>query len=492
MFWQFLSLQWKSATRSPMWQKSLVLNLIVGFFIFLFAVYLLMLGFFLGKILEELFPHRNTVEIFNGTLIYYFLFDLFIRFIMQSLPRLTIESYLHLPVKKKSLIHFLEGRTILDIFNVLPLLILLPVLFTLILPHQGSAYALNWILSLMILILANNFLSTYFKRLLGTKPLILLFVGLLLLILMVLEKVEVISISSVSNHVFNFLANHRIALVIPLFWMIFTYWLQYRFLKKHLYPDEIQVRKTFEIGQEKSSGYLRSLGLTGSIIALELKLYWRNKRTRTMIYMLPIFLLYGLMFYPNKIYLHQNGFLMFVGVFMTGGMMMNYANYAFGYESSYFDALLTKNIDFYQYIRVKYFISVIICTICFLLTTPYLLFGYRILLINFFMFLYNIGILSLVLLYFATFNKRRMDLTRGGAFNYQGIGAMNWLALFPAFLLPIIIYIPLKIAGHALIGIALSGLLGTLGLFFSGFFLRKIGKNFYKRKYIMAASFREK
>ena len=55
--------------------------------------------------------------------------------------------------------------------------------------------------------------------------------------------------------------------------------------------------------------------------------------------MLPLFLLYGLMFYPKQEYLNQNGFLMFVGIFMTGGMMLNYANYAFGYESGYFDAL---------------------------------------------------------------------------------------------------------------------------------------------------------
>ena len=142
--------------------------------------------------------------------------------------------------------------------------------------------------------------------------------------------------------------------------MVLTYFIHYHFLKIHLYPDEIQVKQAVEIETGKANRYLRSLGLTGSILTMELKLYWRNKRTRTIIYMLPLFLLYGLMFYPKQEYLNQNGFLMFVGVFMTGGMMLNYANYAFGYESSYFDALLTKSIDFKHFITVKFYISVMI------------------------------------------------------------------------------------------------------------------------------------
>jgi hypothetical protein len=492
MFSYLLLFQWKAASRAPIWQKNLVLNMVVGFFIFLFALYLLMLGFLLSKILDEIFPGRNQVELVNSILIYYFLVDLFLRFMMQSLPRLTIESFLHLPVRKNRLVHYMVGRTIFDIFNIIPLLVFVPVTITIMLPGQGSVFALFWIVSIIIMVFANNFLATCFKRLLGAKPLFLLAIGLLLLMMFLAEKTGLISVSKGSEAFFGFLPASALNLGIPIAWMLFAYWLHFDFLKKHLYPDEMQVRKSIQVGQERSGGYLRSFGLTGSIISLEMKLYMRNKRTRTMIYMLPLFLLYGLMFYPNKHYMDQNGFLMFVGIFMTGGLMINYTNYAFGYESSYFDALLTKNVDFYQYIRVKLIIAVITCTVCFILTIPYLFFGYKILLINMAMFLYNIGILSFVLLFFATFNKRRMDLTRGGAFNYQGVGAMNWLAVLPAFLMPILIYIPFNLAGHPYLGMGTTAFLGILGLFFSGYFIRMIGKNFYKRKYIMAASFREK
>ncbi|MEI6898570.1 MAG: DUF5687 family protein [Bacteroidota bacterium] len=492
MLRQFLSLQWKSATRSPMWQKNLALNIVVGFFITLFGLYLIMLGFLIGKILEELFPGRDILTLFNGALVYYFLFDLLIRFMMQALPRLQIESFIHLPFRKKSLIHFMIGRTVFDVFNLLPILVFLPCTFTLVLHHADGVTTLFWFINLVLVIFANNFLATLFKRQLGSKPLILLGVGVILATLVLLEKYSIISLSSFSIWFFGYIPSQPLFMILPLLWMIVCYFFHYQFLKKHLYPDEVQVKKNLEVQESTSSGYLRSLGLTGSIISVEMKLYWRNKRTRTIIYMLPVFLLYGLMFYPNHVYQGQFGFFMFVGAFMTGGMMMNYANYSFGYESSYFDALLTKNIDFYQYIRVKYIISVIICSVCFILTISYVFYGYKILLINFVMFLYNIGILSLVLLYFATYNKRRMDLTRGAAFNYQGVGAMNWLAVLPAFLLPVLIYIPFKAIGHPYLGIVLNGLLGLLGLLFSGTLIRLISRNFYKRKYIMAASFREK
>ena len=493
MFLKFFLLQWRTVTRSPVWHKNLVLNLVIGFFIFLLCVYLLLLGLFLNRILKEMVPDKDPFEILNGLLIYYFLADLLIRFMMQSLPKLTIESYLHLPIPKRKVINFMLCRTIPDVFNIIPLLVIIPVGFTFTFPESPGNTAMIWVFTLIMFVLGNNFLSTFLKRQLGNKPVYVAVVAMILITAIILDHMHYLELTVISAGTMSFLSSHPGFLVFPFIWMALLYLLQYKFLQRHMFPDEVQVRKSYEA--EAYTGpnrYLKSLGLTGTIFSLELKMYWRNKRTRTIIYMLPIFLLYGFFFYPQDIYLKQNGFLIFVGIFMTGGMMINYANYAFGYESSYFDTLLTKNIDFTQYIQVKFLISVMICFVCFILTIPYVLYGYKILLINTAMFLYNIGILSYLLLFFATFNKNRIDMSRGGAFNFQGIGAMNWLAIIPAFLLPILIYIPFKIAGYPNIGVAATGVLGITGLFFSKSIIRLIGKQFNKRKYIMVVSFREK
>jgi hypothetical protein len=233
------------------------------------------------------------------------------------------------------------------------------------------------------------------------------------------------------------------------------------------------------------------MGLTGDLVMLDMKLWWRHKRTRTMLYLFPVFILYGLVFYPNPIYKNDISWLIFVGTFMTGGMTMNYLNYAFGYESNHFDGILTSRVNMDLYIRAKLAIGMLISTFCFIITIPYLFFGMEILLINFVTFLFNVGFLSFVLLFMATYNKKRMDLAKGSSFNYQGVGAMNWLVLLPAFVLPLLIYAPFRFFGYRYTGLAMIGFVGIIGLLTRKYWIKVIEKNFYNRKYTMAEGFRE-
>ena len=183
--------------------------------------------------------------------------------------------------------------------------------------------------------------------------------------------------------------------------------------------------------------------------------------------------------------------LIFVGTFMTGGMTMNYLNYAFGYESNHFDGILTSRVDMDLYIKAKLSIGMLISTVCFIITIPYLFFDIEILLINFVTFLFNLGFLSFVLLYMATFNKKRMDLSKGSSFNYQGVGAANWLVLLPAFILPLLIFVPFWLLGYRYAGLAAIGFVGIVGLLTRKIWIKAIERNFYKRKYVMAEGFRE-
>ena len=138
MFRKFLLLQFKTTTRSPIWQKNLAINIIIGFFLLLIAFYFLMLGLFIEQIMNQMFPHQDHLRLFNGFLLYYFLGDILIRFLGQSLPVLFVESFQHLPIRKGSIIRYMIGRTVFDVFNFLPLFIFIPVTFTIVIPHEGS------------------------------------------------------------------------------------------------------------------------------------------------------------------------------------------------------------------------------------------------------------------------------------------------------------------------------------------------------------------
>jgi hypothetical protein len=143
-----------------------------------------------------------------------------------------------------------------------------------------------------------------------------------------------------------------------------------------------------------------------------------------------------------------------------------------------------------RYIQAKLTIGMLVTTFCYIITVPYVFFGTDILIINTAAYLFNIGFLSFLLTYMATYNKLRMDLSKGSAFNYQGIGATNWLVLLPAFLLPVLIYVPFGLLGYKYAGLAFIALVGLSGLLFRKLLIRKITENFFQRKYIMAEGFR--
>jgi len=477
--------------RSSIWQKSVAINIVLGFFLLLMLLYLLILGLFIDKILEELYPDRDPVVIFNGIILYYLGIEFFLRFFMQSLPTLNIETYLHLPIKKSSIVHYVASKSVVVVGNYLSWLVFLPFAFKVIAPAYSTATAWIWIISMILLIFSNNFLATYIKRQLTGKPVIVGIFGLVMILLILLDYFGLISLSVLSSYLFGQLLKQPLYIVVPALILIFTYSLNYFFLKSRLYPEEVILKKKDKVDSLSNIKYLKTLGLTGQLISLDLRLLWRHKRTRSIIYMAPIFLGYGFFFYPQPVYHEAYGFLIFVGIFMTGGMMLNYTNYCFGYESNYFDNILANYKDFERYIRVKYLFAVSIATVCYVLTIPYVFFGTDILLINSMTFLYNIGFLSFVLFYFATFSKKRMDLRKGAAFNYQGLGASHWLSMLPAFLLPVIIYLPFSWAGVPKAGLLFIGALGVAGLLFHKTMLNIILKQFLKRKYIMAEGFRE-
>lgn len=491
IFKWFLIHQWREIKRSSIWQRNVALNIVLGFLIGLMLLYLLLLGLFIDKILTELYPDNDPIKIFNGILFYYFGFEFFVRFFMQSLPTLNIETYLHLPIKKSNIVHYVAAKSIFTVGNYLSWLVMVPFAFKVIAPAYSAATAFVWLASYVLLIFSINFLTTYVKRQLVNKPGVVGAFGLVLISLVLLDYFNLLSLSVASTHTFGYLLLHHELIFVPVVLLLVTYMLNYWFLRSRLYPDEVTVKKKEKVDSLSNIRYLKTLGLTGQLISLDLRLIWRHKRTRTLVYMAPVFLLYGFFFYPNPVYQDLNAMLIFVGIFMTGGMMLNYINYCFSYESNYFDNILVNYQDLERYIRTKYLVGISIATASYILTIPYVFFGTDIFLINTMTYLYNIGFLSFVLFYVATFSKKRMDLSKGATFNYQGMGASHWLSMLPAFLLPVIIYLPFHFTGYKNGGLLFIGALGLAGLLFSKLLLNVVYKQFLNKRYDMAEGFRE-
>lgn len=488
----FISHQWKQARRSPFWQKSLVLNIVLGFFIFLILLELLGLGLMLRTILSEVFPGRDLVVIFNGALLYYFAIDLILRYLMQSLPVMAAQPYFHLPVRKTVIVNYILAKSILFILNYLPLLVLIPWAVKTVAVDYSTIQALQWLFGIIFLMFTNNFIIVYVKRQIFSRPWIVAVFGFVVIGFILLDLLGVYSISVISAKLFFYLITVPWAFLVPLVFLFLVYLLNFAYLRSRMYIEEISVKKHRRVDTLAGIAYLKSLGRVGELIAFELKLYWRNKRSKSLLYLMPIFLLYGFFFYPQETYQDMGGMMIFVGIFITGGVGMSVGNYFLGWESSFFDAILANNIDFDKYFRAKYMILLGTAVFSYVVTIPYAFYGWEILYINTMCFLMNIGISAHVILIFCSNNKKRMDLSRGAAFNYQGVGASQFIIMLPLLLLPVIIYVLFALFLDRIPAATILGLMGIAGMLFHKPIMHYAVDRFRRRKYIIAEGFREK
>ncbi len=483
--------QIKETLRSSFWQKQIVLNIIMGMVAVMLIAYLVMIGIFIDRFLASAFPDEDPIVLINRIILYYFGIEFVMRFFMQSLPVLNLETYLTLPVRKSAIVHYVASKSIFSLGNIMPLLVFIPFALKVIAPHYSIGIAVVWISGMIFLVLANNFLATYVKRQLAHKAWVVGLFALVLIGLIALDHYKIFQLTDVSNALMTGMIKHPLMVVIPLTVMILTYLVNYLFLRGRLYPDEVNLKKKTRTDSLGEIRYLKSIGLTGQLISLDLRLIWRHKRTRSTFYITPLFLLYGLMFYNESSSKMTGVFLVFVGIILTAGIMMSYLNYCFSYESNHFDTILANYTDFKQYIRAKYLLAVTMAGICWVLTIPYGLYGKNILLINTATFLYNIGFLSFALLFVATYSTKRMDLSRSASFNYQGISASYYLSMLPGFILPILVMWPFNHFKIPMVGYAVIGLIGLTGLVLNKYLLDVVTRQFMRNRYDMAKGFRE-
>ena len=96
-----------------------------------------------------------------------------------------------------------------------------------------------------------------------------------------------------------------------------------------------------------------------------------------------------------------------------------------------------------------------------------------------------------MLLLFGTFNRKRIDLSKGSAMNYQGTSASQFLIMIPLMVFPILLHWPFRSLGIPNIGLVVIGGLGVVGLLSHRYILRILVQQFEKQKYKMAQGFRQ-
>src|SRR5664280_2280292 len=171
---QLLIHQWKESQRSTFWQKSLIVNILLGILGIYLLLNILVVGYFADNIIREIYKSGDVVVIYTGFLFYYFAFDLILRFLVQKLPILSIQPYLTLPIKKSTLLHYPLVKSLASFLNVVALLLILPFFIKVICVMHTISFCLAWIITVVSFIVTNNFLNFSVKKYFSKRPLIIL------------------------------------------------------------------------------------------------------------------------------------------------------------------------------------------------------------------------------------------------------------------------------------------------------------------------------
>lgn len=480
---------YKNYFRSPVWGKSLAANIVLGLMALMMLTYVLLAGIFLLEIVVRLVPDSDPQTVINGLVLYYFGIEFMLRFLLQGSPVLFIEPYLHLPIKKGRIIHFMLRKSSLSVFNLLAFFLFLPFALIHMIPEEGLFGSIGWITGLIGLVFLNQYLGILVKKKLNdsAKSTVIILGSILTLIL--LEYFGVIKFSELSTALMNQLMLQPILSIIPFILGFIIYRANYNFLVKNTYPEELSTKeKTAKI--KGDFGFLKKFAATGELIAIELKLILRHKRPRTMLIMAGFLLLYGLIFYPEESYQEMSFIFMFVGTFITGLFFITNGQFMISWQGSHFDFILTRKGGIQEYLKAKYWMYAAACFGAFIISLAYIFFGWKIGIINLSAFLFNVGINIPMVMYISMYSPKKIDLTKGAAFNYQGVGAAQFLIAFPVIISPYLIYLPLYLMGYEILGILAVGLVGIIGFLLRDKILNILTQRLTSKRHQIAAGFR--
>lgn len=489
MFKRFISLEWKQFKRASYFQKGLAIKILLFIAVLYFGGAALMLGAGLFFILKKAIPTVDPIQTVNNFLIYWFLFDLLIRYFMQQLPVMNIKPLMTIPIKRSTVIHFLLGKTSISFFNFLPLFVFTPFSIVLLFQDYPVINVICWFVAMVALTLSNNFINFLInkdnKAFYGILTVLVVFVGL--------EVKGVFKASQPIGQAFNFLYNNPYVAILPILLAIGLYRLNFNFIKKGFYLDGAISKKIKEVNATDLS-WMNRFGAVAPFLKNDIKLIWRNVRPRQVMFMSFIFLFYGVIFYTQEVYRDMPAMLAFASMFVTGGFLMTFGQLVPSWDSEYYKMLMSQNIPYKTYLQSKWYLMVFAVVLSFILSTPYIYFGWDIYGMIAAGAVFNIGLNSFITLYGGVLNRVPVELNaKAKAFsNTNGFNPTQLLIALPKFLLPMLLfYIPYKLISYEA-GIITLAIGGVLGIVFRNYIFNMIESVYQKGKYKTIAAFSEK
>ncbi|HEX7069614.1 MAG TPA: DUF5687 family protein [Rhodothermales bacterium] len=490
LYGRLFRLQWKSLVRS-LSPRLRWLALAAVVFVFLYVSGLLIItGIFFDRIAYSIEPRLATTVFLNENLLLLFASLFSIRFFFQKTPRLGIQPYLHLPIRRAHLVIFFQTSSLLSAHNIFPVLFLIPFWAVHVLPVYAFLGSMYWLIGTIGLVIASHYGNIALRTLLTVDIKQFVIVAGSVIAVVILDRIAGGDWTSVmSLTLFTGLLSGTFVFLLWIVSVAAFLFVYSSVLLRSKLNDMAGVSRSFRFGSRAAFSNLRSQ--VSNLMLLELQLIWRNRRPRT--YLLFAFFFgtvyVALLLVDSRV---SNNVLMaaLAGLFASGIFAVNHGQLMFSWESCYFDGLLARSINPRSMVLSKLLTLQLSCLIFFVISLPLFLgLAPHLLPLHVAFLLYNAGITSVLMVALAVHNRKRIAIEKGGGFfNYEGFALRHWLWFVPTAVPPTLLLFLMRDQLDQ--GLVLLGAIGAFGILLTGVWSRLFEHIFLRRKYVMAAGFR--
>lgn len=485
----FFYFAWRELTRSAYFSKNMAAKGVLIFLVLYFSAVALFMGFNLSTYLEKSFPGESQISAFNSLIFIYVGFEFVLRIMIQNLPTFGFQPFLIIPVKRKKIARYMLNKSLLHFFNVLPFFLFLPFTFKSAVNELETPVLIAWLSSLVFMIFINHFLAIYIKW--RTNESNWFFYGFLAFAagVFAIDYFGLVDVNGSFGKIFDYVVSQPMAAFAFPVVVVLLYFLNRNFLWSRFFIDELTQKK--KANNIHDFSWLNQVGEYGKMLSLEVKMIARNKRPRTAAIMALIFTLYGLIIYQDYSPDKPEVIFVFGGMFMTGIFGMQYGQFFPAWHSRYYPLLMTQNVKMKQVLQSAFFLMAFSNVIFYLLSLGYMFITPKVLYIHLVVMLYNIGVNTFVIMALGLSSRKAIDLDQRAMFNYQGMGATQWLIAFPILFGPMAVYGVLSLLLGKIAAYVILGALGLIGIILHPRLIDYFTKEYLKRKHKMIAAYKK-
>lgn len=487
MIRQFLQLEWRSFFRSASFKANIIIKIILGIGACFYAAMVFMLGIAAFYGLKE--KGLEPLLTINHYLIYWWAFDLVFRYFLQKTPVMWVRPLLPLPFKKKNITHYLMGKSAFSFFNIYPFFFFAPFSVALLLNGYSVIGVICWHLAMMGISYFNNYLNLAVNN----KDSVFISLAVVLAALGLSQYFHWFDITVYTAPVFQAFYQYpgTFLVLFAAAWLMYRY--NFRYFYRSLYLDDL-IQKKSKAATSHDYMWLNRFGLMGTFLKNDLHLILRNKRSRNTLWASFFFLFYGLLIFSNPVYRDSNAWMVFAGIFISGGFLFTFGGFVPSWDSAYYPLMMSQNIKYREYLASKWWLMVVATLAAMVLSAFYLILGTKFYLAILAGGIYNIGVNAHIVLLSGAYVKTPIDLSSGKkpfgdkkAFNLKTL-----LLAIPKILLPLVIYYIFywlfdELAGYLAIAIA-----GLLGLTLRNTMFSLVEKVYKEEKYSTLQAYKQK